>query len=289
MSVNPRRPKGPPLNALRAFEAAARLGGFSAAAEELHVTPGAVAQQVKTLEDWTGADLFERRAQGVVLSPVGLRVLPAMEQVFDKLGEAVQELRTAADSGHVHIAALPAVAQLWLSPRLPAIRAALPHLSMSVSALETRPNLKRDPFDIALFFDRDKRGELLEQDEIFPVCAPSVADRLQTPQDLAGQPCLSDTAWSQDWQIWLDAVGVDLRVSGPVFSLYALAVEEAVNGAGVLIGHAPLVHRHLQSGALVRPFSTSVKTPMCLSASLPNADSMSPAVARVLDLLLTNP
>lgn len=286
MPVNPPRPKGPPLNALRAFEAAARLGGFSAAAEELHVTPGAVAQQVKSLEEWAGAELFERRAQGVVLSPVGARVMPEMEAAFDRLGEAVQSLRAATGAGQVHIAALPAIAQLWLSPRLPAIRSALPDLSLSVSALEVRPNLKRDPFDIALFFGNEEEGQLVEQDEIFPVCAPALAEQLGSPQDLVTLPCLGDTTWAQDWEIWLAAQGTDIRVSGPVFSLYALAVEEAINGAGVLIGHAPLVRRHLQSGSLVQPFATSVRQPQALVASLPGSRRRNPAAAQVLELLL---
>ncbi|MCB2105960.1 MAG: LysR family transcriptional regulator, partial [Rhodobacteraceae bacterium] len=93
-------------------------------------------------------------------------------------------------------------------------------------------------------------------DEIFPVCAPGLAARLCNPDDLAEVPCLSDAVWSGDWQAWADAVrpGWAFVPRGPVYSLFALAVEETVNGAGVLMGHAPLVAQHLASGALVAPF-----------------------------------
>ena len=253
MSVKPPRPKGPPLNALRAFEAAARLGGFAKAADELCVTPGAVAQQVKQLEDWAGAPLFERLAQGVELSRVGREVLPALEIAFDALGGAVGTLRAAARPERIHVAALPAVAQLWLAPRMGAIRAALPGLEISVTALEQPPNLARDPFDVTVFYGKGA-GQRIARDEIFPVCAPEIAARLDRVEALADVPCLADAVWAQDWEVWLKAVGAQVAVSGPAYSLYALAVEEAVQGAGVLMGHGALVARHLDSGALVAPF-----------------------------------
>lgn len=283
MSIKPPRPKGPPLNALRAFEAAARLGGFSRAADELCVTPGAVAQQVKQLEDWAGADLFERRAQGVVLSPVGQRVLPEMELAFDALGAAVAALREAARPERVHVAALPAVAQLWLSPRLPEIRAALPEMEVSVTALEQAPNLAREPFDLTVFYGAGE-GLRLARDEIFPVCAPELAERLARVEDLAGVPCLSDAVWGEDWELWLAETGAGVRVAGPVYSLYALAVEEAVNGAGVLMGHAALVARHLESGALVAPFGGRVALPRWLELGV-KGGAVAPPLQALIDLL----
>ena len=251
------------MTALRAFEAAARLGGFSRAADELCVTPGAVAQQVKALEDWCGAPLFERRAQGVVLSRVGARVLPELSAAFDAMGGAVAALREAAGPGRLHVAALPAIAQLWLSPRLPAIRAALPEVEISVTAMEQPPNMAREPFDMTVFYGVGD-GMRVARDEIFPVCAPDVAARLKAPEDLAHVPCLSDAVWDRDWETWLAAAGARVVVKGPVYSLYALAVEEAVHGAGVLMGHGALVARHLESGALVAPFEARVDLPRWL-------------------------
>ena len=259
MSVQPPRPQGPPMKAMRAFEAAARLGGFARAAEELCVTPGAIAQQVKALEAWAGAALFERGAQGVRLTSVGERVLPKMVAAFDAMGVAVGALREAARPERLHVAALPAIAQLWLSPRLPEVRRALPELEVSITAMEALPNLGREPFDLAVFYGSGG-GLRLARDEIFPVCAPQVAEGLQDLEDLAGVPCLSDAVWQEDWGRWLRSVGAEISVTGPMFSLYALAVEETVNGAGVLMGHGALVAGHLERGTLVAPFAPRVET-----------------------------
>ncbi|MEZ5913314.1 MAG: LysR family transcriptional regulator [Paracoccaceae bacterium] len=267
MAVAPPRPKTPHLTALRAFEAAARLRGFSLAAEELGVTPGAITAQVKGLEADVGAPLFERNARGVVLTELGETVLPAFVEAFDTLGRAVQMLRSEAAPQVVHIAALPAVAQLWLSPRLPALRAAAPEITISITAMEQPPNLKRAPYDLSLFYAPEGRGTPLAPDVIFPVCAPALAERLSAPEDLRGIACLSDAVWREDWAIWAERAmpGHRFTPHGPVFSLYALAVEEAVNGAGVLMGHEALVADHLCSGALVAPFSERAALPRSLT------------------------
>ena len=264
MAVSPPRPRDIALNSLRAFESAARLGGFAAAAAELGVTPGAVAAQVKALEAELGAALFARGAKGVELTALGRRSLPQMVAAFDALAMAVQQLRAEAAPRVVHIATLPAIAQLWLSPRLPALRAAAPDISISITAMEAPPNLKRAPYDLCLFYG-EGAGQLAE-DVIFPVCSPSVAEKLRGVGDLALVPCLSDATWSGDWEAWLAIAAPDSGVSprGPVFSLYALAVEEAVNGGGVLMGHQALVARQLAAGALVAPFATRVSLPQGL-------------------------
>lgn len=246
-----------PLNALRAFEAAARTGAFTLAAVELGVTPGAVTAHVKALEEMLGAALFERQARGVRLSALGLAAVEDLTAAFDALAGAEARLRALALPREVHIATLPAIAQLWLSPRLPALREAAPEISVSITALEAPPNLKRSLHDLSLF-PAESGGRLMVGDELFPVCSPALAARLHRVEDLAGVPCLSDTAWDRDWEIWLGAAGAKVAVRGPVFSLYALAVEEAVNGAGVLIGHGPLVAGHLERGTLVAPFPQRV-------------------------------
>jgi LysR family glycine cleavage system transcriptional activator len=246
-----------PLNALRAFEAAARTGAFTLAAAELGVTPGAVTAHVKALEDRLGAALFERQARGVRLTALGLAAVEELTGAFDALAGAEARLRALALPSEVHIATLPAIAQLWLSPRLPALRAAAPEISVSITALEAPPNLKRSLHDLSLF-PAETGGRLVARDELFPVCSPALAARLAQVQDLAGVPCLKDSAWDRDWELWLGAVGAKVAVRGAVFSLYALAVEEAVNGAGVLMGHGPLVAGHLAGGRLVAPFPQRV-------------------------------
>lgn len=260
MPVSPPRPAGPPLNALRAFEAAARHGSFSGAAGELCVTAGAVAQHVKTLEAWAGASLFQRRAQGVELTALGKAVLPGFVSAFNQLSQAVQTLRAQAKPHHIRIAALPSIAQLWLSPRLPEIRAAARDVTISITALEAPPNLQREQFDMCVFIEHEPdHPQVIEicDDVIFPVCAPALAAQLSAPEDLTEAVCLQDATWSDDWTQWMESAspGTRLQARGPVFSLYSLAVEEAKNGAGIVMGHEPLVRAQLDAGTLVAPFT----------------------------------
>ncbi|MEH0071272.1 LysR family transcriptional regulator [Pannonibacter sp. Pt2-lr] len=178
MAVAPPKPRDLPLNALRAFEAAARLGSFVAAAQELGVTPGAVTAHVKALEKTLGAGLFERSPRGVKLTRLGERVSPAFTSAFDALADASRILQAEAAPRQVHVATLPSLAQLWLSPRLPALRAAAPEISISITAMEEPPNLKRAPYDLCLFYGEDADG-WLARDVIFPVCSPALAARLE--------------------------------------------------------------------------------------------------------------
>lgn len=288
MPVAPPRPKGPPLNALRAFEAAARLGGFRAAADELCVTPGAVAQHIRALEDYLGAPLFERHARGVRLTALGARILPEFSAAFDAMGAAVQTMRSEAASGEVHIAALPAVAQLWLAPRLPALRQAHPGCKISVTVLETPPNLNREPFDAALFYGDE--GHVLAKDALVPVVAPFMADQVQSNADLNKLPRIADRIWADDWDIWWRAQGEDPKpVRGPAHSLYALAVEDAMAGAGVLMGHTALIAPQLADGRLVRVAQADVPLEKPLALSTPHDLDGRGEVVALLASLFENP
>ncbi len=278
------------MNALRAFEAAARHGSFSMAADELCVTPGAVAQHIKSLEAWTGARLFSRHAQGVHLTELGASVVTEFSEAFDRMGDAVQTLRTNAMPDHVRIAALPSVAQLWVSPKLPAIRKCMPEVTISITAEERPPNLKREPFDLSIFFGSAAMGSKLHsicKDAIFPVCAPSVAKQINSFDDLANHTLLHDLTWSDDWKLWLESVGESSSKakSGPVFSLYSLAVEEAKNGAGLLIGHEPLVQYHIAKGDLIAPFDHRLVLDQQLLISSARKIKPSSNLERIIHLL----
>lgn len=273
MPVSPPRPKGPPLNALRAFEAAARLGGFALAAEELGVTPGAVSQHVRTLEDWTGTPLFERQSHGVRLTTAGRRLQPGLTRAFDALGQSVRDLRDLSPGRTLTIAALPSVAQIWLQPRLPALRAALFGVNLSVTVAETPPNPLRELFDLTLFLrdpDALPGGLVLARDSLLPVCAPALAASLPDPGALARQTLLHDESWAEDWPRWAAATGTALPrpTDGPRFSLYAMAVEEAKSGAGVLIGHTALVAGLVAAGMLAAPFDRAVPSDLALVADI---------------------
>jgi LysR family glycine cleavage system transcriptional activator len=283
MPLAPPRPRLPPHTAVRAFEAAARHGSFARAAEELFVTPAAVAQQIKTLETWAGGALFERHSQGIRLSAHGRRALPALSAAVDQLGLAVQALRhetqTAARRSTLQVAALPAVAQLWLSPRLSKLKAALPGVQVSVTALEQPPNFRREPFDLGLFYAR--AGEHIEtavgvqaiplvRDRLLPVCSPRLQQALHSGRPrslddltelLARCGGLHDTVWRDDWQRWLQAVSpsvtsaeAEAMAAGPDFSLYSLALQAALDGEGVLMGRERLVAPLLAQGKLHAPW-----------------------------------
>lgn len=291
MSIPSKRLNLPPLNGLRVFEAVARLGSFVAAADELCVTPAAVSQQIKALEAWLGMGLFDRHAQGVSLNDAGRNAATDLTQAFDIMGGAVVGLLRKANPLTIRIAALPSVAHLWLAPRLGALRAAVPDLRVSVTARETPPNLKREPFDLSLFvLDHDGvEGALaIARDEIFPVCAPDIAARLTTPADLAAETLLSDVNWHADWEIWNAGVdaGLDLRTPGPTFSLYGLALEEAKNSAGVLMGHGFLVDEPLRRGRLVAPFAEKIALNRSLCLQIGDARGHDAVIDQIVAVLL---
>jgi LysR family glycine cleavage system transcriptional activator len=285
MSLTPRRPRLVSLNALRAFEAAARLGGFRAAAEELSVTPAAVAQQVKALEDWAGAPLFERQRRGVRLTRLGARTAAALTPGFDAIGAAAGALRAEAAPDALAIAALPSLAGLWLTPRLAGLRAALPGAAISVTAMERPPNLAREPFDLALFYaPAPGAAETVDlgADEIAPVAAPAVAARLRRPADLVGETLLADAHWAEDWPAWLRAAGAPALSPQSTHSLFALALAEAEAGAGVLIGHRHLTAAAERAGRLVRPFAETLRLDRALTLSRATEKPAALAAARLL-------
>jgi LysR family transcriptional regulator, glycine cleavage system transcriptional activator len=292
MSVSPPRSKGPPLNALRAFEAASRTGGFKAAAAELNVTAGAIAQQIKSLEAWVGGALFKRHAQGVTLTREGKSVSVELTGTFDQLAGISNKLRMLNNPDHIRIAALPSIAQLWLSPRLPAIRSAVPDAKISVTAMEVPPNMVRDGIDFSIFFSDQMKGpdcHSIAEDIIFPVCAPQLKGRLQKLDDFSSFECLGDANWVDDWGLWLEKAGKEANylLPGQIYSLYSLALEEAKNGAGLVMGHALLVDRLLKQGSLVRAHNINASTGRHLMIKSQKAEFSSDAFDVVKALLFS--
>lgn len=283
MSVAPKRPKGPPLNAMRAFEAAARYVSFVAAAEELNVTPGAISQHIKTLEGWAGTSLFRRNAQGVALTSAGAELLPKLTVAFDGLADATHALRNLRPTADFHIAALPSLAQLWLPKRLAQVRALFPQIDFSVTAMETPPSLSRELFDMSIFIgppDPAQDQICICPDEIAPVCAPSVLKHFDGFNRCA---LLHDQSWINDWQLWSETVGevVENPQRGAQFSLYSLAVEETKAGAGMLMGHLPLIEEALASGSLVRADERSCTTGRFIIVNLPQVSQRRPETRQI--------
>jgi LysR family glycine cleavage system transcriptional activator len=291
LPVKPPRPRLPSLNALRAFEAAARLESFAKAADEIGVTAGAVTQQIRQLEATLGFTVFRRLPQGVALTEAAREALPRLTRGFDMLGQAVQALRAAQPHRPLAIAALPCIAQLWLSPRLPALQAAFPDLQISVSAMEEPPDPQRDPYDLALFYRESPPAGLglqLDADTILPVCAPSLTAKLSSPADLATQTLLHDAVWRSDWARWLAFAVPGTKIDpnrGPAFSLYSLALDACLSGSGILMGRMSLVGPHLANGRLAAPFPDTMPMPDRLTLAPATAAGAHPRRAEIMDWL----
>ncbi len=253
----------PSLNALRAFEAAARHGGYVAAAQELHVTPAAIGAQVKGLEAWLGRPLFHRRPNGLCLTAEGRAVLPSLTTAFDAVNQAVRVMRSVGRPRSLTLAALPCIAQLWLAPRLPALQATF-DLDVAILTRDDPPDYARELVDLGLYVGEAVpagcTSRVLARDDLFPVCAPALAAGLRHPRDLAGATLLHDSVWREDWPRWLSAHGAGaLRPAREAaFSLYGIALDAALAGHGVLIGHSALVAEPLAAGRLVAPFGDRV-------------------------------
>ena len=294
MAVKAPRPLMPSLNALRAFEAAARLESFAKAADELAVTPGAVAQQIRQLEAWAGAPLFHRFPHGVTATDAARDVLSQLSEGFDAIAAAAHRLHGIGASKQISIAALPCIAQIWLSPRLPRLRRAFPGLQISISALEDPPNFRRDLYDLAIFYlDEVPAGLQAVQsggDTLFPVCAPGLAATLRAPADLGAAVLLHDAVWRNHWPQWLAFAGIANidGQHGPSFSLYSLALEAALEGEGVLMGRASLVASYLASGRLVAPFDVRMPTRTRLTILAPPSRSPHAVHGSVIDWLRVN-
>ncbi len=259
----------PPLSWILAFETAARHGSFLRAGEELGVSAGAVSQKIKALEGRLGRRLFERRPRGVRLSEEGQAYGEALTPLIDEIHAASQ--RCAGRSGGLHLAvsALPALAEKWLVPRLAGFGAAHPEIAVEVSAEARLVDFAEEAIDIAFRYattpPRDPDSRALFSEDLLPVCSPAFLRQrpLRQPEDLLAAPKLYDTHWKDDWRIWLAAAGVDANapLQGSAFTLYSMALEAAVAGQGVAMGHSKLVADDLAKGRLVAPFDLRVAAP----------------------------
>jgi LysR family glycine cleavage system transcriptional activator len=255
----------PPLGALHAFEAAARLLSFKAAAAELHVTPGAVSQQIKLLEDRLGVVLFLRRARSIQLTEAGRLLLPPAQRAFRLLSDAVVRVRESDASKVLTVSLLPSFASHWFVPRLGSFSARHPEIDVRISATQLLADLERDDVDIAIRYGLGHypglHVEHVLAEELFPVCSPALlkgAVPLKQLEDLARHTLLHDEA-RQEWPLWLTAAGVKNvdATRGPSFSLWDLALLAAVAGHGVALGRSTLTAQYLKTRQLVRPFKIS--------------------------------
>jgi LysR family transcriptional regulator, glycine cleavage system transcriptional activator len=286
----------PPLNSLRAFLAAARHASFVRAGTELNVTPAAISQQVKQLEDHLGVALFQRFPRRLLLTEEGRAALPDLEKGFAHLARAVTDLKGGSLSGPVVISVIPSFAARWLVPRLPAFVAAYPDIELTLRAELRNVDFAREDVDLGIRYGRGLYPGLdthpLLREEVFPVCAPSLLNGprpLRRLEDLSHHPLLHDRQItgeepSLSWRAWLVGAGfqqIDAQ-RGPGFTDATMLMDAASRGMGVALGRSALVADDLASGRLVRPFPFSRPAEYAYFAVLPEGRSRQPRVAAFL-------
>ena len=304
----------PPLNALRAFEAAARHLSVKKAALELNVTPAAVSHQIRLLEDYLGVQLFHRYNRALELTEAARASLPKLREGFDALVQAVERLRSHVSGGVLTVSAAPSFAARWLMPRLHRFIAAHPEVDVRMSARMRRVSVDgkgdvaeratveawMDDSDIAILYGRGNYPGLwvkkLLDLTITPICSPRLLEGehpLKTPADLAHHMLLhDDTGDLYDnqpfWDVWLAAAGVsgvDAR-RGPHFSHAVLAFEAAIDAVGVLATMPVLAADDFAAGRLVAPFDLHVPLASAYYLVCQESAATRPAVTLFRDWLL---
>jgi LysR family glycine cleavage system transcriptional activator len=256
------------LNALRAFEASARHESFSAAAAELHVTPAAVGQLVRTLEDALGIPLFHRTTSGrtrLVPTEAARRALADIRAGFERLGLGVARLQEGSPNGVLTVTISPAFAAKWLLPRIERFQAAHPETDVRLDVSLQILDFAARGIDIGVRYGAGTwpglTVEKLMDEEIFPVCSPSLLQhkRLRKPADLAGFRLIHDLSVDQPgfatWRAWLAAAGADLETKrGLRINNSAAVLQAAIDGQGIALARSPMARADVAAGTLVRLF-----------------------------------
>jgi LysR family glycine cleavage system transcriptional activator len=284
----------PSLNALRAFEAAARHQSFTRAADELHVTQGAVSHQVKGLEAELGLKLFRRHHQHLTLTESGQACLPFVRDAFDRPAAGFAQLRTRERAGALTDSVSPNFPAKWLVHRLGRFTAQHPEIDLRIGAATRHIDFARDDVDLVVRHGDGRWPGLhvvpLTYEELFPVCSPALAagrHPLRRPTDLAHHTLLHlDNR--QDWVKWLQAARVDAidLTQGPVFDQASLAIDAAVGGQGVALARTALAAADLLAGRLTRPFALGLPVSYAYYIICPAATAERTKIARFRAWLL---
>jgi LysR family glycine cleavage system transcriptional activator len=283
----------PPLNALPSFEAAARHLNFSKAADELHVTHGAVSRAIRNLEDHLGLPLMIRASRSVRLTPVGASFAAEIRDVLDHLAAATSAA-TGQTSRIVSVSTIDSFAARWLMPRLFRFRRAHGDIDVRVATSERLADFVSDGIDVAIRCGGGQyhglSAELLMKEDHFPVCSPKLLKGhypLHRPADLAHHTLLHDV-FTVDWAIWLRNAGIDNidPHRGPTFLSSDHAIQAAVRGEGVVLGRSALVADDLAAGRLVRPFELSLPAGFAYYVVYPPRALQRPSVKLFRDWLI---
>lgn len=258
----------PPMKALLAFEAAARLGSFMQAAAELNVTPGAVGQQIKKLETWAETALFVRDVRKVMLTPAGKQYYQHISPALRQIEQAGQTLKPAGGKLRVAVSMPPAFAARWFSPRLPALLRELPQIDLYLNATSALVDIEREDIDLAIRYcdgvGVNRQGTLLINDEGRLYCHPDYRQKhaLFQANDLAGATLLHTTMHPY-WPLWLKtfttlSLAQIEALPGIYFDQSLLAIDAARRMQGVVLSSRLLLDNELSSGELVELFPAGI-------------------------------
>ena len=277
----------PSLNGLKAFEASARHESFTRAASDLHVTQGAVSQQVKALEEELGVKLFLREHQRLVITDAGRRYLEVVRDAFDRLSSGTERLLQRQASGLLNVSISPNFAAKWLVHRLGRFSEAHPEIDLRISATMHHVDFAREDVDVAVRHGDGHWPGLhvtrLCEERLFPVCSPSLlkgGEALKAPGDLKRHSLLH-AGDSTHWRQWLQRAGVggiDVE-RGVVFNQWSMAIDAAIQGQGVAMARTALAGWDLLEGRLVRPFDLSIEAPFALWIVCPRVSADLPKIA----------
>ena len=247
-----------PLNALRAFEAAARHLSFTRAAEELCVTQAAISHQVKGLEERLGAALFRRSHRGLVLTDEGLALAPALWDAFGRIDTVLERFEAGGVKEVLTVSAVGTFAVGALLKELPAFRVAHPFVDLRLLTNNNKVDLAAEGLDYAIRFGdgawNGTEADRIASAPLAPLCAPALLDLLRDPADLARVPLLRSYR-AQDWPAWFEAAGTPpVAARGPLFDSSLIMAQAAMLGEGVALAPVSMFRRELDSGHLVQPF-----------------------------------
>ncbi len=285
----------PPLKALPDFEAAARHLSFTRAADELHVTHGAVSRQVKALEEHLGVPLFRRLNRTLLLTDEGQAYVGVVRELLERLAEATDRIKRRDERGGLTISTTGSFAIKWLVPRLARFRVAHPEIDVRLQANDALVDFSRDDVDIAIRYGRGQypglKSERLMTEDFVPVCSPALLKGphpLRAPDDLRHYPLLHEEGTQIDWRMWLMAVGVEGvdPARGPIYSHGSMVMQAAINGEGVALGRTALIAEDLAAGRLIKPFELALAAEWAYYIVYPPRALARPKVAAFRNWLL---
>ncbi|MEN5179299.1 LysR family transcriptional regulator [Comamonas odontotermitis] len=253
-----------PLNALRAFEAAARHLNLTRAALELHVTQAAVSQHIRQLEEQLGKPLFRRLPRGLALTDEGLALVPVVSGAFGSLARALEQVHDRRPREVLSVGVVGTFAVGWLLPRLRALQEAHAFIDLRIFTHNNRVDLAGEGLDCAIRFGdgawHGTAATLLLHAPLTPMCAPAIAARLSQPADLARETLLRSYR-AGEWNDWFRHADMECpALRGTVFDSSLTLAEAAAQGLGVALLPMRLFSRDVQAGRLIAPFPQTLDT-----------------------------